>query len=98
MSWSFTKQGTPREVLDSLTKYCADCKCVEPEETIKSKVLDIASTALLVMPDDQIVKFEGFGSQSQCYKKSDNGQYDKVDGKFINNLSVRIEPVYNVKQ
>ena len=88
MSWSISAIGKPAAVASKVAAELAANKCNEPEETIKSLVGQAISTALGAMPDSYAVKLAANGSQSGEYK---NGEYT---GKFVNNLSVSIEPIY----
>lgn len=81
MSWSFSAIGRSSAVAqkarDDLTRY----KCTEPEETIKTKALEIIESSLCAMPDASAVQIEAYGSQSP------------VSGGVSNQLTLKITPI-----
>lgn len=89
MSWSFHAIGKPGAVLGKARNDLVQCKCAEPEETIKGKVLNILEAALLAFPDSSAVHVTASGSQSTAY----NGPA-VVEGRFTNSLSIEIKPIY----
>lgn len=93
MSWSFQAVGKPAAVLAKARVELGKIHCSEPEETIKGKVLNILEASLLVMPESAAVKIEASGSQSPAYVSSETG-YKTVEGKFSNNLILKIEPIF----
>jgi hypothetical protein len=84
MSWSVSAVGKPAAVAVKLAGAFTTNKCMEPEETIRQQVGQIIAKALEVFPADTAVNVSASGSQ----------QSPKGDGKFINQLSVKIEPIY----
>lgn len=81
MSWSASSYGKPSAVAKDLADKFSRITCSEPENTIKNTVAAAVALAVAAMPDNVPVKVTAYGSQSS-----------QVDGKFINNLSVVIEP------
>lgn len=84
MSWSFEAKGNPPAVLTAIQESTGlKYKCLEPEETIKQKVIEIFTTALEAMPIDHPIHVQAYGSQ---------------DGSKIpvsNNLTVSIAPMWH---
>ncbi len=62
MSWSFSGFGKARAVAAKAKEDLTRFKCAEPEETIKTKALEIIEASLAGMSDN-IVKVEANGSQ-----------------------------------
>lgn len=93
MSWSFYAVGKPAAVLAKARVEFGKIHCSEPEETIKGKVLNILEASLLAMAECTAVKIEAAGSQSPGYVSSDGG-YKAAEGKFSNNLTLKIEPIF----
>lgn len=83
MSWSFYGVGKPAAVLNKAKTELPKCRCSEPEETIKSKVIDIIEICLAAYPDASAVQIDANGSQS-----------NDSDGKTTNSLVVNIKPLY----
>ena len=81
MSWSVSATGFPAAVLKSIQGQAMN-KCVEPEETIKQKLLEAISLALGAMPTDYPVIVKAGGSQG--------GSTPPV----TNNFNVSIEPIW----
>lgn len=94
MSWSFSAIGKPMAVLALARKQLGAIKCAEPEETLKGKVLNQIECSLLAMPESSAVRIEASGSQSPAYAPNESGQHVAVAGKFTNNLSLKIEPIW----
>lgn len=90
MSWSVSAVGKPRAVAAKLAEDFNRIKCSEPEESIKNSAASAIAAALSAMPDEYAVRVEANGSQSPFYGKDQR----VVPGKFLNNLSVRLDPLY----
>jgi hypothetical protein len=86
MSWSFNAIGKPAAVAIKARADLANFKCAEPEESIKAGIIDMIEKACAAMPSTAAVKIEAFGSQSPSYPPE--------PGKFHNNFSVKVEPIY----
>ena len=85
MSWSFQASGAPAEVLAAAKRQIEFQKCVEPEESIKLAALDAIDKALSAMDEGDFITVEAYGSQV--------ARGGDKEGKFRNNLFVRISPV-----
>lgn len=90
MSWSVQAVGKPAAVAEKLAADFAKIKCSEPEETIKNSVASIIATSLAAYPAEFAVKVDACGSQSPSY----DAKSSQLDGGQINNLTVKIEPLY----
>ena len=82
MSWSFHAIGKPAAVAEKTKAALGNYKLAEPEETIKSKVIDIVGTALAAYPEASAVSVEAYGSQSSG-----------ADG-ITNDLKIEIKHLY----
>ena len=90
MSWSVAAIGKPAAALKSLTEQFDRITCTEPEQSIKSLVKTAIEKALAAYPESSAVDVRASGSQSQAY-----GPDNKLaEGKFTNQLSVEIKPLY----
>ena len=83
MSWSFTAVGKPKAVMDKASKEMLSSTLMEPEKIIRQAVFNILITSLSAMPDDSAVNIAANGSQ-----------WKRDDGTALNNLSIKIEPLY----
>lgn len=81
MSWSFHGIGRPAAVLAKAQAELPRMRCVEPEETVKGKLLEALEAALDNWPDNYAVRVAASGSQFMN------------DGKSTQTLSVTIEPL-----
>jgi hypothetical protein len=86
MSWSFSATGRPGAVAAKAAADLAKLKCVEPEETIKNKVLEIIATSLATFPPSSVVQVEAGGHQST--------RLQDAFGVVFNQLSLTIKPLY----
>jgi hypothetical protein len=93
MSWSFNAIGKPSAVAAKARKELGAIQCAEPEQGIKERAIEAIELSCSALPDDNAVKITACGSQSPAYKMVD-GHYKHVDGKFTNNLTLNIEPIY----
>lgn len=82
MSWSINVVGSVRMAAEEIDKQVKAIHCIEPEETVKNHVADAIAAALAGYPEDMVVSVVAFGSQSA------------VNGGAVNNLSIKIEPIY----
>lgn len=85
MSWSFYGVGKPAAVAAKFALEASQYKCAEPEETIRSKIVDIVAVSLSAYPEASAVNVKASGSQM-----SDS----KTPGKFINTLTISVEHLY----
>lgn len=83
MSWSISKMGYAAVVAAKVAEEITKIRCAEPEETIKNAVGAALVQALEAYPADFPVKVEANGSQGSV-----------TDGKTVNSLSVKVEPMY----
>jgi hypothetical protein len=87
MSWSFSAIGKPaavaKKIADELEKY----PCSEPEQSIRHKVGEALQVALAAFPGNAAVQIDASGSQS-----TQSGANEPNTA--INNLSVKIQPIY----
>jgi hypothetical protein len=83
MSWSISKIGFAGVVAAKVAEDVRRIKCAEPEESIKNSVGAALVAALEAYPGDFAVRVEATGSQSTS-----------MEGFTVNNLSVKIEPLY----
>ena len=86
MSWSITLHGRPARVIESAKNQLGAQKCMEPEESIKGKVLEIIEACLSAYGDGTAVKLQASGSQYNP---------DLNDKQKLNSLSLSIEPLWN---
>jgi hypothetical protein len=86
MSWSVSGIGKPVAVAAKLAKDFAGNKCNEPEESIRQMAASAIAAALKVYPDTHAVKVEASGSQQ--------GGSAGPQPTYVNQLNVKIEPVY----
>ncbi len=89
MSWSFHALGKPMAVLQKARKDL-HYPCAEPEESIKQKFLNILEVSLISFPEVSAIKVVASGSQSSAY----DTEGKSVPDRFINSLSITIEPVW----
>ena len=82
MSWSVSAIGKPAAVAAKVAAAFAGIKCMEPEETIKNAVASAVEAAVKAFPESYAVKVEASGSQSAS------------TGGIVNQLSVKIDPVW----
>jgi hypothetical protein len=80
MSWSHSKTGLPKDVVESLSTP-RNMQCIEPEQGFKTKALDLIQEVLLSYPAEQPVSLSCYGSQTTI---------NSDPGKQINNLSITI--------
>ncbi len=86
MSWSVNAVGKPLAVAVKLAKDFAGNKCNEPEETIRQIVGTAIAAALKAYPETHAVKVDASGSQQ--------GGSTGPQPTYVNQLSVKIEPIY----
>ena len=86
MSWSFGAVGKPAALLEKARKDLGAIKCAEPEETIKTKCLNIIEASLLVFPPNTAVEVKAGGSQYCADSKKPN--------ELVNSLSFEIKPIW----
>jgi hypothetical protein len=84
MSWCVEAHGKPVPLAAKIKGDIDAVRCMEPEETIKSKARDIISTALAAYPDAMAVHVKASGSQNPL-----------SDGIAVNTLLIEIQPLYN---
>ena len=87
MSWSVSAIGKAGAVAQKLAADFAKIKCSEPEQSIKNCVVAAVAAALDTFPQNYAVRVEASGSQS-C------PDFSKAPDEKVNNLSVKIDPVY----
>lgn len=63
MSWSFIGMGKPDALAVKAAADMSRIKCVEPEETIKAKAIEIIEVALAAYPKTIAVDISAGGSQ-----------------------------------
>jgi hypothetical protein len=83
MSWGVQAIGKASKVAEKLAAQFAGIKCSEPEETVKNQAAASIATALAAFPDSYAVEVNASGSQSSSQAEP---------GKFVNSLSVSIQP------
>lgn len=83
MSWSFNATGKPQAVVAKAKQEFARISCAEPEETARQNALTTICKLLEAMPASSAVNVSASGSQSA-----------QVDGTFLNNLNLQIQPIY----
>lgn len=86
MSWSVSAIGKPVAVAAKVAKDFAAYKCAEPEETIRQMVGTAIAAALKAYPETHAVKVDASGSQQ--------GGSTGPQATYVNQLSVKIEPIY----
>lgn len=84
MSWSIMAAGKPKAVAVLIAGQFIRQKCSEPEETIKQGVAKLLDVALQAFPPNAAVTVTASGSQSSS-----------TDGNATNQVSVKLEPIYN---
>ena len=82
MSWSVSAIGKPAAVAAKLAEDFARINCAQPEHTIKNAVAIAIEAGLRAYPESYAVKVEASGSQSAS------------TGGIVNQLSVKIDPVW----
>lgn len=87
MSWSVSAVGKPKAVAAAIAAQAANNKCKEPEEGIKSTVVEIVATACNAMPEGSAVEVTASGSM-QCVDYNDPSKGN------TNQLTVSIKPLF----
>lgn len=83
MSWSFSASGRPAAVAEKMRADLGRQPCAEPEESIKSGIVDVLGAALSAYPERSAVTVSASGSQGT-----------DADGRHVNSLTVRLEPIW----
>jgi hypothetical protein len=86
MSWAVSAVGTPQAVSAKIIADLSTSKCAEPEETIKTTIMEALGIALGAFPADVAVSVSASGSQYT----PDSSKPDCV----LNTLKVTVEPLY----
>lgn len=84
MSWSFSAIGRPEKVQQHAKEMITRSRCIEPEETIKARALDVVTAALEAYPSGMVVQVEASGSQGST----------AGENKAANTLSIKITPLH----